>query len=154
MPMPSELKLVEEKMGQLVHTTAIENPHKFLPAEDIKDILIELMNQNKVANAFATGAWKDSAEAKLFALKLDLTPIRWKHAGPMRRRADIVSSAVEKDQEKFGVESFQNICALGDGKWDLLTAQELKMNFVGVDLLKTGRLKNYKHKPQLIITLV
>ena len=141
LPMPSEMKKVEEKMCDLVASKALNEPHKFLPADGIKNVLKQLLSQNEVGYTFATGAWKASAEAKLSALKMDLSSVPWEHSGPIRRRADIVLSAIEKAKMKFGVESFEDICALGDGKWDLLTAQELGINFVGVDLLKTGRLK-------------
>lgn len=141
MPMPSEMKKMEESMCSLIASKTVNEPKKFNPAEGIQSVLQELLEQDEIAYVFATGAWKGSAEAKLAALNMNLEDIPWEHAGPLRRRADIVLSAIEKAKIKFGVDSFNSICALGDGKWDLRTAQELEINFVGVDLLKTGRLK-------------
>lgn len=135
-----EILNVEHAMGNLVAEQRLKNPEKFKPAEGVESLLEELSNQNDLAFCLATGAWKKSAEQKLSVLDLDLDKIPWQHCSHIRRRADIVMASLEKAKLFYKVTSFDNICALGDGKWDFLTAQELEINFIGIDLNNTGRL--------------
>ncbi len=135
-----EVLKVERKMGELVHLERSMHPFKFEPAPGIHNLIYELMKSSDTMFCLATGAWKDSALAKLSALDVDLGGIPWAHAGPLRKRSDIVKLAVSRAKEYYSGSEFSSIHALGDGKWDLLTAQELNLDFIGVDLLKTGRL--------------
>ncbi len=142
MPMPSEMRSVEEAMTYFVKDKRATHPESFLPAEGIMKLLNELENQTDIGFVLATGAWEGSALTKLTSLpQLDMNSIPWEHAGPLKRREDIVNSAVRKGENHYRVQGFEKICALGDGKWDKLTAEDLSLNFVGVDLLKTNRLK-------------
>ncbi|MFK7757230.1 MAG: HAD family hydrolase [Flavobacteriales bacterium] len=136
----TEVLKVELKMGELVQRERATNPFKFTPAPGVHDVIFELMKSKDTMFCLATGAWKDSALAKLSALDVDLGGIPWAHAGPQRRRSDIVNEAVSRAKEYYQRADFSSIHALGDGKWDLLTAQELNLDFIGMDLLKTGRL--------------
>ncbi len=140
-PTEEEIGVVERKMGELVWAEKSSHSHKFHAASGVESLINELLNQGDTAFCMATGAWRESALAKLSSLDNNLTPIPWEHAGKYRKRSEIVKSAIEKSKKHYGVEHFSSICALGDGKWDFMTAAELKINFIGVDLHQNGRLK-------------
>jgi len=140
-PLKNEVKRVEDRMVELVEEKRKSSPELFTPAKNIESVLTELIQQNEIAFCLATGAWHGSAMAKLSIMNVDLSESAFQSATGYRRRADIVNRSIEKAKLIYGAQSFNKVCALGDGEWDMLTAKELDINFIGVDLKNTGRLK-------------
>lgn len=57
-------------------------------------------------------------------------------------RETIVSQAINNAKTYYSVSSFDNIISVGDGLWDLLTAKNLKIDFIGVGLKNKKVLKD------------
>jgi len=140
-----EIWEVEKAMGELVAEEAKNSPEKFNLAPGIRNFIEIIRSKKELGFSLATGAWEGSARAKLSYLKdiLDLEKIPWQHASQIRRRADIVRTSVEKAKTYYGVSEFDSITAFGDGKWDYLTAKELEIGFVGVNLNQSDKLSAY-----------
>jgi phosphoglycolate phosphatase-like HAD superfamily hydrolase len=47
-------------------------------------------------------------------------------------REEIVNSAIEKAKKYYNVDEFQKIISVGDGIWDLKTARNLGIHFLGI----------------------
>jgi len=100
-----ELKAVEKAMGEFVWEESKNRPKKFTPAPGIEKYLEALIQRKDIGFCLATGAWEDSARAKLVHLSgfLDLEKIPWQHASNIRRRADIVKASVEKAKTFYNI---------------------------------------------------
>lgn len=81
---------------------------------------------------FATGAWLGSAAAKLRATGLSLDLDKGASANDAVRRDEIITIAINRCMEKAGGVIFDRIVSVGDGVWDVRTAAELGLPFVGV----------------------
>ena len=84
------------------------------------------------AVALATGAWRRAADYKLGSAGLCVTgiPLATSEDGPAR--VAIVTSAIARAAARFGVKTFAHVVSIGDGVWDVNSARELALPFVGV----------------------
>lgn len=94
--------------------------------------LFEGLAQHGWAVAIATGAWRRASELKLSAGGVRYTgvPMATSEDGPAR--ASIVSAARARAERLHRVEQFDRVVSVGDGLWDVLTARDLGLPFVGV----------------------
>ena len=47
-------------------------------------------------------------------------------------REEIVNSSIEKAKNEFELATFEKIISFGDGRWDVQTAKNLNLDFVGI----------------------
>lgn len=80
----------------------------------------------------ATGCWRVSAEWKLRAAGLEVDGIPAAFCEDGISREAIVAAAMRRAAGANGVEVFGTIVSIGDGEWDVLTADKLNLAFVGV----------------------
>jgi len=82
--------------------------------------------------ALATGAWRRSAEFKIerSGLPLQDAPKAFSEDGPSRE--SVVKVAIERASAKYGQPMFERIVSVGDGAWDVRTAGNLNLPFVGI----------------------
>lgn len=82
---------------------------------------------------FATGSFRYGALRKLDALTsptdLDLLVTASEH----QTREEIVSASIERARQKHSMSEVDRVLAIGDGLWDLLTARNLGLEFLGID---------------------
>ena len=81
--------------------------------------------------AVATGGWGPSARLKLTVAELAIDDGVFACADDGRSRADIVRLARDR-AEAFYARRFDRVVSIGDGVWDVQTAIELDMPFVGI----------------------
>ena len=81
--------------------------------------------------AVATGGWGPSARLKLSVAELVIDDAVFACADDGRSRADIVRLARHR-AEVFYQRKFDRVVSIGDGVWDVQTAIELDMPFVGI----------------------
>jgi phosphoglycolate phosphatase-like HAD superfamily hydrolase len=81
--------------------------------------------------AVATGGWGPSARIKLRVADLTIDDAVFACADDARSRGDIVRLARER-AEAFYRRRFDRVVSIGDGVWDVHTAIELDMPFVGI----------------------
>lgn len=82
--------------------------------------------------AFATGGWLASASMKLEATGLDIDKFPMASADDSISREEIVKTVISRAKDKYAVSDFDKIVCIGDGIWDVLTAVQLQLPFVGV----------------------
>ncbi|MEM9324300.1 MAG: HAD hydrolase-like protein [Bacteroidota bacterium] len=104
--------------------------------------LSTLMDRSDCTIAFATGGWKETALLKLDAIGFKLGEIPLLSSNEHFDRSKITSLAIEASHAKIGRNTIDSITYVGDGLWDLRTASELGINFIGVDRQRNHRLKN------------
>lgn len=109
-----------------------------------KKVIDTLSQRSDVTIVYTTGAMRATAEYKLNELDIDFQPWQLVASDFIHDRKDIVSKAIQNAKNHAKIEHFDRIISLGDGLWDLKTAQALGIEFIGVGkkhketLLKEG----------------
>ncbi|CAL2074945.1 HAD family hydrolase [Tenacibaculum sp. 190524A02b] len=99
-------------------------------AQTIVDYFI---NETNYAVCFATGSILQPAYLKLQQAGIHLIPEVLESSNNIFTREGIVKSAIEKAKSYYEVNNFEHIISFGDGLWDVTTAQNLDIHFVGVN---------------------
>lgn len=95
-------------------------------------MLVQLAEKPDWVIAMATGCWRASAEMKLSAANIPLhhKPAGFAEDGPAREA--IVTAAIERATTHYNRTNFERIVSVGDGVWDVKTAANLALPFVGI----------------------
>ena len=103
--------------------------------EEIKGAIktIELINNtDDYYLCYATGSLLKPATFKLKQLGINHFEKVLSASNIFHKREDIVKDAISKSKKAYDISSFDKIIALGDGIWDLKTANNLDIEFIGV----------------------
>jgi phosphoglycolate phosphatase-like HAD superfamily hydrolase len=117
----------EEKMTELIL--------KLPKNEEIKGasaIVNFFMKETDYAICFATGSLLKPALIKLEHANINFVPDLVEASNTVFTRENIVKSAIEKAKNYFNITEFKNIISVGDGIWDLKTARNLGIHFLGI----------------------
>ncbi|MBA6155791.1 HAD family hydrolase [Tenacibaculum sp. S7007] len=90
------------------------------------------MRETDYAICFATGSLLKPALIKLEQANINFVPNLVEASNSFYTREEIVSSAIQKAKTYFSVNKFENIISVGDGIWDLRTAKNLGIHFLGI----------------------
>jgi phosphoglycolate phosphatase-like HAD superfamily hydrolase len=120
-----------------------------IQAEPIREIVgarefIRAVQANsQTAYAFATGSIRPLALRKLESLGISYPPELLITASEFLTREDIVRQAIANARKYWGMTDFDRVISIGDGYWDLLTARNLDLEFIGIATgEKADRLRN------------
>lgn len=117
----------EKKMTE--HLLSLPETKEILGAKAIVDFF---MNETDYAICFATGSLLEPALIKLQQAEINFIPDVIETASSFYTREEIVKSAIEKAKKYFQIEEFKTIISIGDGIWDLKTAHNLGVHFLGI----------------------
>lgn len=90
------------------------------------------MKETDYAICFATGSLLEPALIKLQQAQINFIPDVVETASSFYTREEIVTSAINKAKSYFNVDKFETIISVGDGIWDLRTAKNLRLHFLGI----------------------
>jgi len=102
-----------------------------------KKIIEFFVNKTDYAISFATGSLLKPAFVKLNQSEIKYNENLVVGSNGIYEREGIVEKAIEKAKDFHKVKSFSNIISVGDGIWDLKTARNLELHFIGIGM------KNY-----------
>src|SRR5262245_13851431 len=90
------------------------------------------VDRREWVKAIATGCWRPSAEMKLRAanIKYEGVPGGFSEDGAAREL--IVNAAIERSRIFYKCQEFYRTVSVGDGVWDVRTAANLRLPFVGI----------------------
>jgi phosphoglycolate phosphatase-like HAD superfamily hydrolase len=88
--------------------------------------------ERRWARAIATGCWQASAEMKLRAARIEYAGVPGGFAEDGLARESIVGAAFARSQKHYQREQFDRVVSVGDGLWDVTTARNLRLPFIGV----------------------
>ena len=123
-----------------------------------KKIIEDLLSTPNFGFCFATGSLRRPAEHKLKSIGIAYDNSQLVTSDNIFERENIVTTAIEKALIYYNVEEFERIISVGDGLWDLITAKNLGLEFIGIGkqnkevLIKNGAelvyddLSNFKIK--------
>jgi phosphoglycolate phosphatase-like HAD superfamily hydrolase len=117
----------EEKM-----TKRMLNLSKTEEIDGASAIVDFFMKETDYAICFATGSLLAPALVKLEQANINFVPDLVETSNALYTREDIVKSAIKKAKNYFQVDKFENIISVGDGIWDLKTAKNLGIHFLGI----------------------
>jgi phosphoglycolate phosphatase-like HAD superfamily hydrolase len=120
----------------------LKKPYLFKEILGAKDFINGLANYEGIKVGIATGSWKDSGIIKLNSIDINYKDFPFGHSDLYSERKDIIDHVIHDSHSKFGISNFSKITYIGDGIWDMVAAQELGINFIGVDSKNTGLLSN------------
>jgi len=97
----------------------------------VREALTQL-DDSEYAIAFATGSLPASAIYKMKSAGLDMNVAVLATSKTSFSREGFVLEAIDKAKSIYNVTSFEKIISVGDGIWDLKTAQNLNLDFIGI----------------------
>ena len=97
-----------------------------------KKIVDFFMRETDYATCFATGSLLKPALIKLEQANINFVPDLVEASNSIYTREEIVRSAIKKAETYFQVQNFETIISVGDGIWDLKTAHNLGVHFLGI----------------------
>ncbi len=106
-----------------------------------KKIVDFFINETNYGVCFATGSLLKPALLKLEQANISFVPDILEVSNTILTREEIVQSSINKAKEYYKVTNFKNIISFGDGLWDVTTAKNLNLHFVGVN---TKNIEDFK----------
>jgi phosphoglycolate phosphatase-like HAD superfamily hydrolase len=97
-----------------------------------KKLLEHLENDSEFGLCYATGSMYKPATFKLNKIGINFSPLQLVACNDIEDREGILHLAIENAKKHYQVEHFQRIISIGDGLWDLKTAQNLALEFIGI----------------------
>ncbi len=115
-------------------TDLVDQMHKFDPVHEIQGAksLLEFFRIHEIPFCFATGALPKPAMLKLDQCELWYDETILATSKTHESREGFVHDAIERAKVFYQKKQFDQIISLGDGVWDLKTAQNLSLDFVGI----------------------
>ncbi len=107
-----------------------------------KDIMDFFMKDTNYAVVLATGSLLKPALVKLEQAGIPYDEDLVVSSNTIFEREGIVSEAIGRAKRFHGVDSFKDIISIGDGIWDLKTARNLNVHFIGIGTKNLVDFKN------------
>lgn len=107
-----------------------------------KHFISELNVNPNYALVFATGSLLEPAFVKLNQAGIDYNKDLVVGSNQIFEREGIVAEAIQKAKTFHEIETFDQIISVGDGLWDLETARNLEVHFLGIGLKNVQDFKN------------
>jgi len=106
----------------------------FDPVKEIKGakVLLDFFKENEISFCFATGALPKPAMLKLDQCNIWYDEQLLATSKTHESREGFVMDAIKKAEKFYNKSTFNRIVSIGDGLWDLKTAQNLSLDFVGI----------------------
>ena len=104
---------------------------KTIAIKGVAEVLTQLEN-SAYAIAFATGSLPESAIFKMNSAGLPMETSLLATSKTSFSREGFVTEAIQKAKDFYNVAEFEEIISVGDGIWDLKTAQNLNLEFIGI----------------------
>ena len=136
-----DIKIVESFESKM--TEMMQGLNSVVEIEGAGAFIDYLRIEKKYALAFATGSFRKPAMLKLDQANLWHDKRLVATSNELFEREQIVLSAIEKAKEYYQIEKFKNVISIGDGLWDVKTARNLKVKFIGVG---TKNLEDFKRE--------
>ncbi|MBC8753165.1 HAD family hydrolase [Kordia sp. YSTF-M3] len=94
--------------------------------------LQRILNETNYAICFATGSLLQPVLLKLDRAEIEYNQTVLEASNNYFTREEIVNSAIAKAKTFHNVSTFKRVISLGDGVWDVKTAKNLGIEFIGI----------------------
>ena len=135
-----DLRKVESRLMFHLSERFRDRKSDFIEVPGAKYVINELRSRNNIAVSLATGCWAEEARFKLDNSGFDISAIPLASSNDAIAREDIMEKSLQRAKVIEGISAFRSVTYVGDGIWDLRSADNLGYNFIGVgdklDILK------------------
>jgi phosphoglycolate phosphatase-like HAD superfamily hydrolase len=131
-PADHDLMLLKGRFFDLLHEHHAHDEAFFAEVPGARAMVRRLEQEDDWAITIATGCWYGSAKMKLAAAGIELDRFPGGFAEDARSREGIVQTAIDRARRHYGCDRFAKIVSVGDGLWDVRTAINLGLDFIGV----------------------
>jgi len=138
---PSNIEIMKMIKSYLNHikNEFDKDSHCFQEIPGAIDLIAYLKNNNEHAVGIATGGFGETAIYKLSRVGFQLDNIPIAHNDDHQSKYLIIKSLIHRVTDDNGLK-FEKIFYVGDREYDYMTANELNIDFIGVDYNKNGKL--------------
>lgn len=138
--------------------------HALMEQYEIKEIagakqfIQQVETQTSYGICYATGSLLEPARLKLKCLGISYEVTQLVASNEIEEREHIIRKAIENAKKHYNVEHFGRILLFGDGLWDLKTAENLSLEFIGVGnkneqiLRKNGMTRHFPNLENINLT--
>ncbi len=106
--------------------------HQIAEIAGAKKTIEKIENHTDFGICFATGSLLKPAKYKLDCIGLKYNSEQLIASNNIEDRESIVLTAIESAKSFYNTQKFERIISIGDGLWDLKTAQNLNLEFIGI----------------------
>ncbi|MEJ2246952.1 MAG: haloacid dehalogenase-like hydrolase [Acidobacteriota bacterium] len=132
LPEFAELFSFKQRFVALLNNCWLADSSRFAAVSGAATALARLRSESDWAVALATGCWRLSALMKLRAAEIEVDGIPATFADDGIAREEILQLAVVKALEYYEQNEFEKIVSIGDAVWDVQTAANLEVAFLGI----------------------
>lgn len=122
----SLMKKFEEHLEEKIRQCKIEE------VKGAVQMIQKIEDQGTFGVCYATGSLLKPAVLKLEGIGIRFNPAQLVASNSMEEREKIVAEAIKNAGLYYGMEKFDRIISFGDGLWDLKTAENLAIEFIGI----------------------
>ncbi len=140
--LPEEVEALKQRFRLKMEEKFVSHPHFFEEIPGASATFKALMNQPDVHLGIATGAWRYPALFKLDVIGVPGNEVPFVGADKSYSKIDSIQEVMQLAREQYGQHTYNQILYVGDRVYDWQVSNELGIDFVGVDFLDTGILKN------------
>ena len=131
-PLDDDLSPMKLRFFDLLREHHLLDAAFFAEIPGARDMVTQLEQKEDWVITIATGCWQGSANMKLAAAGIELERFPGGFAEDARAREGIVQTAIDRARLHYGQDEFSKIVSVGDGLWDVRTASNLGLDFVGI----------------------
>jgi len=137
-PQAEEIQKHKTRFLELLQIRSTLNPALFEEIAGAGEMLKRLSGENDWAIAIATGSRRAAVRLKMKAAKIDGDDYPIASADDGLSREEILQAATAMALKVYNQSEFEKIISVGDGVWDVRTAANLKIPFLGIGDEKTA----------------
>ena len=125
--------ITESKINKFeIGLTQKINGEKIREIKGAKKLIAMLENKTDFGVCYATGSLHRPAKFKLKSIGVSFKEKKLVASDKIYEREKIVRKAIENASAFYKVKKFERIISVGDGLWDLITANNLGLEFIGI----------------------
>lgn len=115
--------------------------HDIKEIKGAKNIIKQIEAETDFGVCYATGSLFRPAKYKLEKIGIEFNSDLLIASDVIEEREKIVEKAIATSLKYYQLEKFERIISFGDGLWDLFTAKNLSLEFVGIGETNEGILR-------------
>lgn len=131
-PREPEIEAIQQDFVACLRAAHAADAAAFAPVPGAAAVLAHLLEEAGWAVALATGGWGVSARFKLEVAGIEHRHLPGAFGHEFASREEIVGAAISRAADEHGVASFDRVVSIGDGVWDVVTARNLALPFIGI----------------------
>lgn len=138
-----DFKKHENKFYKILKSIFENQPDKISEIPGVQKIIAKLKSLKNYFISIATGSYKKTALLKLNHINISENDFPLSTANDDKSRENVVKNCINKSKKFYKMNAFDKIISIGDGIWDLKTAYNLKLSFIGIGKNKFNKIADY-----------